>query len=72
MEITNGNRYWHGKTCEGGGAYLVHKMNQDLMTPENVVYRVGHNMAIHKMKQIMKDAEYQCNIAAMKHFGINL
>ena len=70
MEIISGTRYWHGKTCEGGGAYLVHKMSQDLMTPENVAYRVGNQMAISEMKEIMAKAKNECNLAVMKYYGI--
>ena len=72
MTMKQGTRWWHGKTCEGGGWSINHKMNQDLMTPSAVAYCVGHHMAISEMKQIMKEAEHKCNLVAMKHYGINL
>ena len=70
MTMKQGIRWWHGRTCEGGGWYVKHKMNQDLMTPEAVAYKVGHKMAISEMKEIMAKAKNECNLAVMKYYGI--
>lgn len=32
----HGQTWWHGSTCEGGGAYLRHKLSEDRMTPRHV------------------------------------
>jgi hypothetical protein len=32
----SGQTVWSGRTCEGGGAYMPHSMNEDAMTPKAV------------------------------------
>ena len=68
----NGQRHWSGKTCDGGGSYITHRMNQDTMTPVAVAHQVGHVMAIRKIREIRAAAEEKANIAAALFYDIEL
>lgn len=67
-----GQNFWHGVTCEGGGATMKHKMNQDLMTPVAVAREVEHREALNKIRSIRLECELRCNIAAAKAYGLEV
>lgn len=66
----NGQRWWHGKTCEGGGAYITHTMNQDLMTPTAVAFECDHHGAKESIRQLREKFKEDCDLAAMKAYGV--
>jgi hypothetical protein len=66
----NGQIWWSGKTCEGGGAYIKHRMNQDTMTPVAVAFEVGHVRAVAEIKRIRAKAEEEANRAAASFYSM--
>jgi hypothetical protein len=66
----NGQTWWTGKTCEGGGSYALHRMNQDTMTPSAVAFVVGHRDAILAIKRIRAKAEEEAHLAAEKAYRL--
>lgn len=62
----HGNWWWTGNTCEGGGAYLTHNMDQNTMTPVAVAFEVGHVRASCAVKRIRKKAEHDANLEAIR------
>jgi len=67
----NGQTWWIGKTCEGGGAYSEHRMNQDHMTPIAVAFAVGHVGAMAEIKRIRAKAEDEANAAAYQSYSLD-
>jgi hypothetical protein len=67
----NGQTWWSGKTCEGGGAYSWHTMNQDHMTPVAVAFEVGHVRAMAEIKRIRAKAEDEANAAAYQSYSLD-
>ena len=68
----NGTRWWTGRTCESGGAYIEHRMNEDTMTPVSVAFEVGHVGTINAIKDIRRKAEEDANRAAIEQLKRNL
>lgn len=50
---------WSGNSCEGGGWTIKHKMNEDSMTPANVVRELD-------LKSILKPANSAYDAAILK------
>jgi hypothetical protein len=67
----NGQTWWTGKTCEGGGAYLTyltHRMNQDTMTPAAVAREVEHRGFLSTARVLRAAYELELEDAAMKAY----
>lgn len=65
-KTASGQIWWSGKTCEGGGAYCCHRMNQDTMTPVAVAFEVGHRTAVLAIKGIRAEAEERANLKVIE------
>jgi hypothetical protein len=65
---SNGQTWWTGKTCEGGGAYLVHKMNQDMMLPHLVAEEVENRTYRNRARVLWAEFKNALNDAAMESF----
>ena len=66
----NGNWWWHGKTCEGGGAYLVHNLPQDKMTPSYVAQQVQHRGYLREERRLRAQHKLDFENAALKAYKI--
>lgn len=51
----DGQKVWSGSTCESGGSYIRHKLNEDLMTPAFVASSLGIKSIIRPAKAAYKD-----------------
>tara|TARA_R110000772_G_scaffold266171_1_gene388285 strand:+ start:4517 stop:4819 length:303 start_codon:yes stop_codon:yes gene_type:complete len=61
-----GITWWNGRTCEGGGSYATHRMNQDTMTPVRVAFEVGHRSAIHEVRRLQAECLNQQQLAVIE------
>lgn len=68
----NGQTWWSGRTCDGGGAYITHRMNQDKMTPVAVAFEVGHIGAMKEVKDIRHEVDKLEQVAAMRAYNVDL
>jgi hypothetical protein len=64
----NGQVWWSGKTCDGGGAYTKHRLNQDTMTPAVVAMAVGHREFLNRARILKAEFNNAMDDAAMSAY----